>query len=114
MATQNTAEMAHIGKSVVIKGELSGSEDLYIDGQVDGTIQLEGNVLTIGPNGQVRANVNAKAVVVQGRLDGNIHASERATLAKSAVATGDITTGRVVVEDGAFFKGKVDSQSDKK
>jgi cytoskeletal protein CcmA (bactofilin family) len=114
MATQNTAEMAHIGKSVVIKGELSGSEDLYIDGQVEGTIQLEGNVLTIGPNGQVRANVTAKAVVVQGKLDGNIHATECATLTKSAVAAGDITTDRVVVEDGAFFKGKVDSQSAKK
>lgn len=114
MDSQNATQMAHIGKSVIIKGELSGSEDLYLDGQVEGTIQLQGNVLTIGPNGQVRADINAKAVIVQGKLDGNIHATERATLTKSAVAAGDIVTGRVVVEDGAFFKGKVDSQSGNK
>jgi cytoskeletal protein CcmA (bactofilin family) len=114
MDPQHTAQVAHIGKSVVIRGELSGSEDLYLDGQVDGTIQLQGNILTIGPNGQVHADVNAKSVIVQGKLDGNIHATECATLTKSAVATGDIVTGRVVVEDGAFFKGKVESQSGKK
>ena len=110
MDTARTAEFAHIGKSVVIKGELSGSEDLYVDGVVEGTIELPGNNLVIGPNGQVRANINAKGVVVQGKLDGNIRASERAELRKSAVAVGDVYTQRIAVEDGAYFKGKVDIQ----
>ena len=110
METPKTAEFAHIGKSVIIKGELSGSEDLYVDGQVEGNIELSGNRLIIGPHGQVRANVNAKGVIVQGKLDGNIRASERAELAKSAVVTGDIATQRIAIEEGAYFKGKVDIQ----
>jgi cytoskeletal protein CcmA (bactofilin family) len=105
-------EFAHIGKSVIIKGELSGSEDLYIDGQVEGSIELSGNRLIIGPHGQVRANVNAKGVVVQGKLDGNIRATERAELTKSAIAVGDIVAQRVAIEEGAYFKGKVDIQKD--
>ena len=112
METPKTAEFAHIGKSVIIKGELSGSEDLYVDGQVEGNIELSGNRLIIGPHGQVRANVNAKGVIVQGKLDGNIRASERTELAKSAVVTGDIATQRVAIEEGAYFKGKVDIQRD--
>jgi cytoskeletal protein CcmA (bactofilin family) len=110
MEAPKTAEFAHIGKSVIIKGELSGSEDLYVDGQVEGNIELAGNRLIIGPHGQVRANVNAKGVIVQGKLDGNIRASERAELTKSAVVTGDIGTQRVAIEEGAYFKGKVDIQ----
>jgi cytoskeletal protein CcmA (bactofilin family) len=112
MDTAKSGEFAHIGRSVVVKGELSGSEDLYIDGQVEGTIELRQNSLTIGPHGQVKANVSAKDVVVQGKLEGNIHASERAQLSKTAVAVGDITTQRVAIEEGAFFKGKVDIQRD--
>ena len=110
METPKTAEFAHIGKSVIIKGELSGSEDLYVDGQVEGGIELSGNRLIIGPHGQVRANVNAKGVIVQGKLEGNIRTSERAELTKSAVVTGDIVTQRVAIEEGAYFKGKVDIQ----
>ena len=110
METPKTAEFAHIGKSVIIKGELSGSEDLYVDGQVEGSIELSGNKLIIGPHGQVRANVNAKGVIVQGKLEGNTHASERAELTKSAIAVGDIVTQRVAIEEGAYFKGKVDIQ----
>ncbi len=110
METPKTAEFAHIGKSVIIKGELSGSEDLYVDGQVEGSIELSGNRLIIGPHGQVRANVNAKGVIVQGKLEGNIRTSERAELTKSAVVTGDIATQRVAIEEGAYFKGKVDIQ----
>ena len=112
METPKTAEFAHIGKSVIIKGELSGSEDLYVDGQVEGSIELSGNRLIIGPHGQVRANVNAKGVIVQGKLNGNIRASERAELTKSAIAVGDIVTQRVAIEEGAYFKGKVDIQKD--
>ncbi len=110
MDTSKTAEFAHIGRSVTIKGEVSGSEDLYVEGQVEGMIELKGNNLTIGPNGQVKANINAKDVIVQGKLEGNIQASQRAELKKSAVAVGDIVTQRVSIEEGAFFKGKVDVQ----
>ena len=112
MDVPKSGEFAHIGKSVVIKGELTGSEDLYVDGVVEGTIELQGNNLIIGPNGHVRASVNAKGVVVQGKLDGNIRASERAELRKSAVAVGDIITQRVAIEEGAYFKGKVDIQKE--
>jgi|SRR5437870_10787477 cytoskeletal protein CcmA (bactofilin family) len=110
METPRMSDIAHIGKSVIVKGELSGSEDLYVDGQVEGTIELQGNNLTVGPNGQVKANVNAKGVVVQGKLEGNIRATERAALTKSAVVVGDIVALRVLIEDGAYFKGRVDVQ----
>ncbi|HWF93280.1 MAG TPA: polymer-forming cytoskeletal protein [Terriglobales bacterium] len=113
MNSPKTGEFALIGKSVVIKGELSGSEDLYIDGQVEGSIELHGNNLTIGANGQVKANVNAKGVVVQGKLEGNIRASDRAELRKSAIAVGDIATQRLAIEDGAYFKGRVDIQGER-
>jgi cytoskeletal protein CcmA (bactofilin family) len=101
---------AQIGKSVVVKGELSGSEDLFVDGQVEGSIALKGNSLTVGPNGQVKASIDAKGVVVQGKLDGNIQASDRVELRKSAVVNGDISTRRILIEEGAFLKGKVDIQ----
>src|SRR5271169_717060 len=100
--------LAQIGKSVVIKGELSGSEDLYLDGQVEGSIALKGNSLTVGPNGQVKGSVEAKGVVVQGKLEGNVQASDRVELRKSAVVTGDISTQRISIEEGAYLKGKVD------
>jgi cytoskeletal protein CcmA (bactofilin family) len=112
MDTPQTAEFAHIGKSVVIKGELSGSEDLYLDGQVEGSIELRNHSLTVGPNGKVKANVSAKGVVIQGKLDGSVTASDRVELRKSAVVTGDVTTQRISIEEGAFLKGKVDIQKD--
>lgn len=112
MEAPKTGEFAHIGKSVIIRGELSGSEDLYVDGQVEGSIELQSNNLIIGPNGQVKANVSARGVVVHGKLEGNIRASERAELRKSAIAMGDIETQRVAIEDGAYFKGKVDIQKE--
>jgi cytoskeletal protein CcmA (bactofilin family) len=108
MDVPKTGEFAHIGKSVVIKGELSGSEDLYLDGQVEGSILLKGNDLTIGPNGQVKASVDAKGVTVQGKLEGNCQASERVDLRKSAIVMGDIATKRIAIEEGAYLKGKVD------
>jgi cytoskeletal protein CcmA (bactofilin family) len=108
MSTPGTAEFAHIGKSVRIKGDLSGSEDIYVDGQVEGSIQVNGNSLTIGPNGRVKANVAAKNVTVSGTLDGNIQASERTELRKSAVVNGDVHTLRIAIEEGAYFKGKLE------
>ena len=110
MSAPLTGELAQIGKSVVIKGDLSGSEDLYVDGQVEGSISLKTNSLTIGPNGQVKASVEAKGVVVQGKLEGNVQASDRVELRKSAVVTGDISTQRISIEEGAYLKGKIDIQ----
>jgi cytoskeletal protein CcmA (bactofilin family) len=105
-------EMILIGKSVVIKGELSCGEDLYIDGQVEGTIDPKGNRLTIGPNGRVKANVTACAVVVQGKLEGNIQASDRVDLKQSAVVMGNIATHRISIDEGAYFKGSVNIQKE--
>jgi cytoskeletal protein CcmA (bactofilin family) len=110
MSAPLSGDLAQIGKSVVIKGELSGSEDLYVDGQVEGSISLKGNSLTVGPNGQVKATVEAKGIVVLGKLEGNIQASDRVELRKSAIVTGDISTQRIAIEEGAYLKGKVDIQ----
>jgi cytoskeletal protein CcmA (bactofilin family) len=104
------AEVAHIGKSVVVRGELSGSEDLYLDGEVEGSIELREHHLTIGPHGRVRAGVNARDVVVHGQLNGNIQGTERVELKKSAVLTGDIVTQRIVIEEGAVFKGSIETR----
>jgi cytoskeletal protein CcmA (bactofilin family) len=108
------ADVAHIGKSVLIKGELSGSEDLYLDGEVEGNIELRDHSLTVGPNGRVRANVHARDVVVHGKVDGNVHGTERVELKRSAVLTGDIATQRIIIEDGAFFKGAIDIKKEGK
>jgi cytoskeletal protein CcmA (bactofilin family) len=102
------ADVAHIGKSVIIKGELSGSEDLYLDGEVEGNIDLHNHNLVIGPNGRVRANVFAKDVVIHGKVDGTVTGENKVELKKSALLNGDITTQRIVIEDGAFFKGAID------
>lgn len=112
MDVPQTGEYAHIGKSVVIKGELSGSEDLYVDGNVDGKIELRNHSLTVGPNGNVKADVSAKSVVIQGKLEGTVVASDRVELKKSAVVHGDVTTQRIAIEEGAFLKGKVDIQKE--
>jgi cytoskeletal protein CcmA (bactofilin family) len=103
-------EVAHIGKSVIMKGELSGSEDLYLDGEVEGSIELRGHSLTIGPHGRVRANVNAREVVIHGKVDGAVNGTDRVELKKSAILVGDVVTQRIVIEDGAFFKGGIDVQ----
>jgi len=105
-----SAEVATIGKSVVVKGELSGSEDLVLDGEVEGSITLRGQTLTIGPNGRVRANIEARNVILHGKVDGDIHATERVDLRKSASLSGNIATARISIEDGAFFKGGIDIQ----
>lgn len=114
MATAALGQFAHIGKSVCIKGELSGSEDIYIDGQVDGSVQLGGGSLTIGATGRVHANIVAKNVTVGGTLDGNIQASERTEIRKTAVVNGDIQTRRIAIEDGAYFKGRMEILSESK
>jgi cytoskeletal protein CcmA (bactofilin family) len=105
-------ETTRIGKSIVIKGELSCGEDLYIDGQVEGVIDPKGNRLTVGPNGSVKADVSACAVVVQGKLEGNIHASDRVDLKQSAIVLGHIATQRISIEEGAHLKGSVNIQKE--
>jgi cytoskeletal protein CcmA (bactofilin family) len=109
-----SSDAAHIGKSVVIKGELSGSEDLMLDGEVEGTIELAKNSVTVGPNGRIRAHVNAREVIVHGKLDGNVRGSDKVELKRTAVVVGDITTQRITIEDGAYFKGSIDIQKDAK
>jgi cytoskeletal protein CcmA (bactofilin family) len=113
MDTAKKPDYAHIGKSVKIKGELSGSEDLYVDGEVEGTITLLGNSLTVGPNGKIHADIHTKGIVIQGRVEGSIEALERAQLTKSAVVLGDVATQSMIVEEGAYLKGKVDMQKEK-
>jgi cytoskeletal protein CcmA (bactofilin family) len=112
MSDTYRAEMAHIGKSVVVKGELSGSEDLYLDGEVEGSIELRGHSLIVGPHGRVRANIHARDVVVHGKVDGSIRGTDRVELKKSAILVGDVTTQRIIIEDGAFFKGAIDVQKE--
>ena len=104
----NRGDVGHIGKSVVIRGELSGSEDLYLDGEVEGTINLRDHKLVIGPNGKIKATITARDIVVHGKLEGNITGSERVELKRSSTHMGNIATQRIVIEDGAFFKGAVD------
>ncbi len=112
MDAPKTGEFAHIGKSVVVKGELSGSEDLYVDGNVEGSIELRNNSLIVGPNGRVKATVSAKGVVIQGRVDGTVSASDRVELRKTAVVNGDVSTQRIAIEEGASFQGKIDIQKE--
>ena len=99
-----------IGKSVVMKGELSGSENLAVDGTVEGTIELRDNVLIIGPNGRVKAQVFAKAVIVSGTVNGDITASERIDIREEGSVDGNIVSPRVAIADGAHFRGSVDIQ----
>ena len=110
MDAPQSNELARVGKSVVIKGEIFGAEDLYVDGEIEGSMDLRAANLTIGPNGKVKASVNAKSIVVQGKVDGSLTASDRLDLRKTAVVTGDVSTQRIAIEEGAFLKGKVDIQ----
>ena len=103
-------DMVNIGKSVVIKGELSGSEDLTIEGHVEGRIDLRENVLTIGPNGKIKAEVFAKSVVVLGEVTGNVTASEKVDIRDNGSVDGDIASPRVAIAEGAHFRGSVDMQ----
>ena len=103
-------DIVNIGKSVVIKGELNGSEDLTIEGHVEGTIQLRDHVLTIGPNGKIKAEVFAKAVVVLGEVTGNVTASEKVDIRDNGSVDGDVASPRVAIAEGAHFRGSVDMQ----
>jgi cytoskeletal protein CcmA (bactofilin family) len=100
--------MAQIGKSLQLKGEITGSEDLLIDGEIEGTIELKENNLTVGPNGNVKADVSARSITVQGHLRGNVRAGEKIEICKTGSLEGDLSTARIVIEDGAVFRGSID------
>jgi cytoskeletal protein CcmA (bactofilin family) len=100
----------NIGKSVVIKGELNGSEDLTIEGQVEGKIELRQNVLTIGPNGKIKAQLFAKAVIILGEVTGNVTATEKVDIRDNGSVDGDIAAPRVAIAEGAHFRGSIDMQ----
>ena len=102
--------VVNIGKSVIIKGELSGSEDLTIEGQVEGKIELRQNVLTIGPNAKIKAQVAAKTIVVEGSVQGNVMATERIEIRDKGSVEGDLASPRVAIADGAHFRGSIDMQ----
>ena len=101
-ASMNSQDQATIGKSLVIKGEVTGSESLYIDGRVEGSINLAGNRVTIGRNGIVNANINAREIVVTGKVRGNLVASDRVDIRNEGSLTGDVIAQRISIEDGAF------------
>ncbi len=103
-----TGEQATIGKGLYIKGEITGSESLYVDGKVDGSINLAGNRVTVGRNGQVAASISAREIVVLGKVRGNITATDRVDIRAEGALTGDVAAARISIEDGAFFKGGID------
>ena len=100
-------EQATIGRSLVIKGEVSGTESLYIDGRVEGTVNFAGHRVTIGDNGSAAANISAREVVILGKVQGNIQSSDRLDIRSQGSLTGDVVTQRISVEDGAFLQGSV-------
>jgi cytoskeletal protein CcmA (bactofilin family) len=104
----------NIGKSVVIKGELNGSEDLTIEGQVEGKIELRQHVLTIGPNGKIKAAVYAKSVIVLGEVIGDVNASEKVDIRDNGSVEGDLISPRVAIAEGAHFRGTIDMQRGQK
>lgn len=99
---------ASIGKAVKINGQIFSKEDLYVDGDMEGTVDLQEHRLTIGPNGRVHAGIKARELVVLGTIQGNVEASDKIEIRKDAKLVGDIRTARIVIEDGAYFKGSID------
>jgi cytoskeletal protein CcmA (bactofilin family) len=102
------SELATIGRSITIRGDVTGDEDLLVQGRVEGSIDLQQHSVTVGADGEVNASISARIVTIEGRVEGNIRAEEQATLRSSAFVRGDITAPRVVLENGARFRGGVD------
>ncbi len=107
-------EQATIGRSLVIKGEVSGAESLYVDGRIEGTINLADHRVTVGRNGNIHANINAKEVVIMGKVTGNVECSDRVDIRSEGSLTGDVITHRISVEDGALLKGSVQVRAEEK
>ena len=106
--TEPRGGAATIGKAVKVVGQIFSREDLYVDGEVEGTVEALEHKLTIGPNGTVRATIKAREVVALGNIQGNVEATEKIEIRKDAKLTGDIRTARIIIEDGAYFKGSID------
>ncbi len=107
-STSTNSEQATIGKSLTVKGEITGSEMLFIDGHVEGSVSLPGNRVVVGRNGHVAANIAAREVVVLGKVNGNINATDRVDIRNEGSLTGDVVAQRISIEDGAYFKGGID------
>jgi cytoskeletal protein CcmA (bactofilin family) len=107
-AAPSTADQATIGKGLLIKGDISGSESIFIDGKVEGSINLPGNRVTVGKNGQVAASITAREIVVLGKVRGNVSATDRVDIRAEGSLSGDVSAARISIEDGAFFKGGID------
>jgi cytoskeletal protein CcmA (bactofilin family) len=107
-APVTAGDQASIGKGLIIKGEITGTESLFIDGKVEGAITLPGNRVTIGRNGQVASSISAREIVILGKVRGNITATDRVDIRAEGALTGDVTAARISIEDGAFFKGGID------
>jgi cytoskeletal protein CcmA (bactofilin family) len=103
-----TGGSATIGKAVMVKGQIFSREDLVIDGEVEGTVEAQEHRVTVGPNGKVHAGVKAREIVVLGTINGNVEAADKIDIRKDAKLVGDIKTARIVIEDGAYFKGSID------
>ena len=99
---------ASIGKAVTIKGDIYSEEDLFIDGEVQGSLHVKNSRLTIGPNGKAQSNVKAREVVIQGKVQGNVEAAQKITIRKEGSLVGDIKTAGIIIEDDAYFKGSID------
>ena len=104
----DSGKAASIGKSVTVKGQIFSREDLIVDGEIEGAIELNDHRLTVGPNGRVRAGIKAREIVVLGTIDGNVEALDKIDIRKDAKLVGDIKTARIIIEDGAYFKGSID------
>ncbi|HXU16322.1 MAG TPA: polymer-forming cytoskeletal protein [Terriglobales bacterium] len=100
-------EQATIGRTVVIKGEVSGSESLYVDGRIEGSITFKDHRVTVGRNGVVQANISAREVVIMGKVTGNVECSDRVDIRSEGTLTGDVVSARISVEDGALLRGSV-------
>jgi len=107
-------DQAHIGKSLVIKGEVTGAESLFIDGRIEGTISVPGHRVTVGHNGNVVANIKAKEIVIMGKVQGNVECSDRLDLRSESQLSGDVITHRVSVEEGAILKGGIEVRDPEK
>jgi cytoskeletal protein CcmA (bactofilin family) len=107
-ASRAPSGSAALGKNVTVKGQIFAREDLTIDGEVEGTVECHEHRLTIGPNARVQAGLKAREIIIQGSIQGNVDATDKIDIKKEAKLVGDIKTSRIVIEDGAYFKGSID------
>ena len=112
-STPQGQNQATIGRSITIKGDVTGDEDLYIQGRIDGTVNLKQHNVTVGPEGRVKANISGRTVTIEGEVNGDVRGQEQVALRSSSTVNGDIVSPRVVLEDGATFLGSIDMSGSK-